>query len=158
MIHYTLNMGHSRISPRDEVMNSVVDAQRRAEARASGQPLEAEVSALSPRLHDAVSEALAIGMTTFDGDPGSGKTAGAIQIATTARVPALIVECKVRPVRIVDRMIACHTGTFFGKLKDGSLSPETIRDLAQRALDGMPELVPKVYVPLSNVRGSVVAA
>jgi len=114
------------------------EALRRAEARASGQPLGPEVAALSPRLHEAIGEALPIGMTTFDGGPGSGKTAAAIQTAITARTPAVIVECEVRPVRILDRMIAYHTGTYLGRLLDGSLSPEEIRDLAQRTLDDLP--------------------
>lgn len=114
------------------------EALQRAEARASGEPLGAEVAAISPRLHDAVGEALPVGMTTLDGGPGAGKTALALQIAMTCRIPALIVECEVRLVRILERMTAFHTRTYLGRFKDGTLLPETIRDLAAQTLRDLP--------------------
>lgn len=127
------------------------EALARAESRATGEPLGAEVGAVSHRLHIAIGEALPVGLTTIDGGPGAGKTAFALQVAMTCRVPALIVECEVRPVRLLERMTAYQTQTYLGKLKDGALSADTIRDLAQRTLDELPlvEMIDATALPIS---------
>ena len=127
------------------------EALARAESRATGEPLGAEVGAVSPRLHIAIGEALPVGLTTIDGGPGAGKTAFAMQVAMTCRVPALIVECEVRPVRLLERMTAYQTRTYLAKLKDGTLSPDTIRDLAQRSLADLPlvEMIDATALPIS---------
>ncbi len=118
----------------------VAEAVERERAREADEPLGPEVANVSPELHRAIGEALPVGVTTFDGGPGSGKTALGTQIAMTCRVPAIIVECEVRPVRMLERMTAFQTKTYLGKLKDGTLSPEQIGAFAKRTLDEVPLL------------------
>ncbi len=129
----------SRLLDRAGLVAQLVDeATERARARAAGEPLGPEVAAISPRLHRAVSEALPIGVTAIDGPPGAGKTAFGTEIAMTCRVPALIIECEVRPIRMLERMTSLHTATFLRRFKDGSLTPAEIGALARRAVDENP--------------------
>ena len=91
--------------------------------------LDAELGgALDPGLHVA------------HGQPGTGKTALALQLAATCGFPALIVSCEMAPLELLRRITARTTQTFLGKFRSGELHPSTSLALVKRAVASAPLL------------------
>jgi hypothetical protein len=79
---------------------------------------------------------LAAGLHVLHGAPGTGKTALALQVATTCGASALVVTCEMAPVELARRVIARTTGTYLHRLKSGDLNGHAVRQLAHRATAG----------------------
>lgn len=63
------------------------------------------------------------GLHIMSGDPGQGKTALALQIATDCGFPALYVTAEMAPLVLVRRLIANKTGTDIANLHGGKIRP-----------------------------------
>jgi replicative DNA helicase len=114
------------------------DADAAHEARTTGQPRGA-LSGLST-LDRELSGAFANGLHVLHGQPGTGKTALALQIAASAQCPALFVTCEMSPVELLRRHTARITGTYLGRLKSGEMSGQSIEALALQAIEAAPDL------------------
>jgi len=99
--------------------------------RAAGRPLGPELSGFSSALANYFDlRALPhVGFGLLHGRSGSAKTAAATAIALSCKVPAMIIESEMRPVRILERITASMTGTHIGDLLNGKLSADQIADL-----------------------------
>ena len=80
------------------------------------------------------------GLHVVHGEPGTGKTNYALQVAAQCRVPALFVSCEMSPIVLLRRLVARTTGTFLGKLDDGEKSPAELLQLFARTVDACPML------------------
>ncbi len=114
------------------------DADAAHEARTTGKPRGA-LSGLST-LDRELSGAFADGLHVLHGQPGTGKTALALQIAASAKCPALFVTCEMSPVELLRRHTARVTGTYLGRLKSGEMSGQSIEALALQAIEAAPDL------------------
>ena len=84
--------------------------------------------------------ALCPGLHIVHGQPGAGKTAFTLQIATSCGCPCLYVTCEMAPLELLRRHTARVTRTFLGRLKNGELSPNDSLQLARRACAEAPLL------------------
>jgi replicative DNA helicase len=115
------------------------DARAAHRARLTGQA-RGPVTGL-PRLDQELGGALAPGVHVAHGQPGAGKTAFALQAATSSGTPALYVTAEMSPLELLRRHTARVTNTFLGRLKSGELSPEASLALARQAAAAAPDLV-----------------
>lgn len=92
------------------------------------------------RLDAELSGALLPGLHIAHGVPGVGKTAFALQIATTCGCPCLLVTCEMAPLELLRRITARVTSTFLGKFKTGELPPDQMARLARLAIKTTPAL------------------
>ncbi len=83
---------------------------------------------------------LPVGLNIAHGMPGAGKTAFALQIASSCGCPALYVTCEMAPLELLRRLIARVTGTYLGRLRSGELSVPEAMSLARRAIAAAPNL------------------
>lgn len=120
----------------DLVSHFVQDAELAWHARLS-QQLRGPVTGL-PKLDEALGGCLAPGLHIAQAAPGVGKTALALQVAARCGFPALFVTAEMSPLEIFRRLIARETGTFLGRLKDGSLDPHRARELALQTAQQLP--------------------
>jgi replicative DNA helicase len=93
-----------------------------------------------PELARNVGGTLRPGFHVLHGQPGSGKTAFALQIAGESRVNALYVTSEMASLELVDRTIARTTKTSLSMIKSGKLSPAQMNELALRAAAAVPGL------------------
>lgn len=114
------------------------DAAAAHEARVLGTP-RGPVTGL-PKLDRTLGDALAAGMHVVNGNPGSGKTALALQIAGTCGCPALYLSAEMSRLELFKRVIARTTGVYLGRLKSGELAPTAALQLARRAAAAVPHL------------------
>jgi replicative DNA helicase len=115
------------------------DAQAAFDARTKG-IARGPVTGLA-RLDTILGGVLQPGLHIVHGGAGVGKTALALQVAATCGAPAMYVGCEMRLLELFRRVAARTTGTFLGRLKDGSLHPDDSLELARRACGAAPELV-----------------
>lgn len=115
-----------------------LDAARRYSARAKGLPL-GPVTAFG-KLDRELGGSLEPGVHVLHADPGTGKTAFALQIAATCGVPALYVTAEMSPAELMRRLCARVTETYLGKYKDGALTETAVREHVRRAGDACPDL------------------
>jgi replicative DNA helicase len=80
------------------------------------------------------------GLHVLHGEPGTGKTALALQIAASAACPALFVTTEMGPAELFRRHMARVTSTFLGRLRSGELSPDAFAGLAEKAAAAAPML------------------
>lgn len=80
------------------------------------------------------------GLHIVHGQPGSGKTAFALQIAASCGCPALFLSCEMAPLELLRRHTARVTGTYLGRLKSGELAPHDSFKLAHQACAEAPQL------------------
>lgn len=80
------------------------------------------------------------GVHVLHGEPGTGKTNLALQIAVQCGAPALFVTTEMSPLVLARRIVARVTGTFLGKLKGGTLSPEAMAEHFAKAAAACPRL------------------
>lgn len=122
----------------DAVRDLRADADAAHEARTSGKPRGA-LSGLST-LDRELSGAFANGLNVLHGQPGTGKTALALQFAAQCQCPALFVTCEMAPAELLRRHTARVTGTYLGRLKSGEMSGQSIEALALQAIEAAPDL------------------
>lgn len=80
------------------------------------------------------------GVHILHGNTGSGKTAFCLQTAAACGFPALYLTCEMDPVELIRRIIARVTLTPLSDLKNGSIAPQVMAHLFQRAADACPSL------------------
>ncbi len=80
------------------------------------------------------------GLHILHGQPGSGKTAFALQVAASCGCPCLFLSCEMSPLELLRRHTARVTGTYLGRLKSGELAPAESLALAKRACGQVPLL------------------
>lgn len=114
-------------------------AERAHESYATGRP-RGPVTGL-PTLDRELGNLLEPGLHIAHGDPGTGKTAFALQVAATCGCPALFVSCEMSPLELFRRHTARVTETYLGKFKTGELEPSASLLLARRAAAAAPGLV-----------------
>ncbi|HEX2949147.1 MAG TPA: DnaB-like helicase C-terminal domain-containing protein [Armatimonadota bacterium] len=85
--------------------------------------------------------ALAPGIHIVHGQPGTGKTAFALQIAASCRYPALYLTAEMTPLELLRRLTARASGVYLGRLKSGELTPAQSLDLAKKAIAASPDLI-----------------
>ena len=83
---------------------------------------------------------LSPGLHIVHGSAGVGKTAFALQVATSCGCPALYVTCEMRPLELFGSITARVTNTFLGRLKSGELAPADSLALARQACATAPGL------------------
>ena len=83
---------------------------------------------------------LAPGLHVVHGQPGVGKSAFVLQLASGCGCPALFVTCEMSPLELFRRIAARVTQTFLGRFKTGELTPEASLAMARRAAAAVPEL------------------
>jgi replicative DNA helicase len=80
------------------------------------------------------------GLHIAHGVPGVGKTAFALQIASTCQCPCLYVTCEMSPLELLRRLTARLTGKYLGKFKTGELDPRESSALVRKAIQATPLL------------------
>lgn len=81
------------------------------------------------------------GLHICHGNPGSGKTALALQIAGSCGFPCLFVSLEMRVLELLRRTIARVTEVYLGRLKSGELTPSEVVRHARLTAQVCPELV-----------------
>ena len=114
------------------------DAEAAYAARLSGTPRGA-VTGL-PRIDRELGGYLSPGLHVLHGEPGTGKTAWALQVAGSCGVPALFVTTEMGPLELLRRVTARVTNTYLGRLKSGELTASASLELATRAAAACPML------------------
>lgn len=114
------------------------DAEAAYQARKSGLP-RGPVTGLSG-LDEALGGFLQPGLHILQAAPGAGKTAFALQIASSCQFPALLVTAEMPTLELFRRLIARQTQTFLGKLKSGELDPGEVERLAIKTAGKLPGL------------------
>lgn len=94
-----------------------------------------------PSLDQILGGFLSPGLHVMHGQPGTGKTALALQIASACGCPALLVSCEMGRLELFRRLTARATATSLGRLKSGELPPEASLALAHRTAAKYPDLV-----------------
>lgn len=107
-------------------------------ARQSGKPVGIRTGI--PKIDKVIGGTLQPGLHSLQGGPGVGKTALALQIATTCGFPALYVSCEMAPLELMRRITARVTRTFLNKIKQGELEPTASRTLVRMAISTCPGL------------------
>ncbi len=107
-------------------------------ARLSGQP-RGPVSGLKP-LDRELGGAFEPGLHIVHGNAGAGKTAFALQVASSCAFPALFVSCEMSPVEILRRHTARVTETFLNRLRSGEMDGLAVEKLALKAVTSTPLL------------------
>lgn len=93
------------------------------------------------KLDRSLGGAFSPGLHILHGQPGTGKTALGLQIASSCRTPSLVVTCEMSALELLRRQTARVTGTFLGRLKSGEFAPQESLGLARRAAAAAPDLV-----------------
>jgi replicative DNA helicase len=82
---------------------------------------------------------LQAGPYVLHSNSGTGKTALAWQIATTAKHPTLYVTCEMGALELMRRLVARVTDTYLGRIKSGEMAPDLAVRLFQRAAASAPQ-------------------
>jgi len=114
------------------------DAEARYDAKKAGR-VRGPITDL-PSLDLIIGGAFEPGVCILHGQPGTGKTALALQIATKCRCPALFVSVEVSPLELLRRLTAAVSQENLGRILSGSLSPEQVLKLAEQAVRAAPRL------------------
>ena len=114
------------------------DAQAAFDARVKGIP-RGPVTGFSV-LDRELGGCFAPGLHIAHGQPGTGKTAFALQVAASCGCPSLYLTCEMAPLELLKRLTARLTNTYLGRLKNGEFSPQDSVALARRAAEQVPSL------------------
>ena len=136
------------------------DALAAHEARVNGTPRGPQSGFAS--LDRELGGCFSPGLHIVHGQPGSGKTAFALQIAATCGCPALFLSCEMSPLELLRRHTARVTRTFLGRLKSGEYAPADSLKLAREACAAAPLLAladgTRAYAPPLWLRDAALAA
>jgi replicative DNA helicase len=128
-----------RLLPLADVLGlALADAQAAYDAAQSGRP-RGPLSGLT-WLDRELGGCFTPGLHVLHGEPGTGKTALALQVAASSGCPALFVTTEMAPAELFRRHVARVTNTFLGRLRSGELTPETFADLARKGAAAAPLL------------------
>jgi replicative DNA helicase len=127
------------VRPADLLEEWEADATAAHQARVTGQP-RGPVTGLEA-LDQELGGYLPPGLHVVHGGPGIGKTAFALQVATSCGCPALYLTCEMGPLELLRRITARLTGTFLGRLKSGEYAPAESLAKARQAIAAVPDLV-----------------
>lgn len=114
------------------------EAEAAHEARVS-QTLRGPITGFK-KLDEDLGGCLSPGLHIVHGQPGTGKTAWALQVAAQCGFPCLYVTCEMAPLELLRRHTARVTKTYLGRLKSGEIGPRESLELAQRAVMAAPYL------------------
>ncbi len=135
------------------------DARAAHEARVNGTP-RGPITGF-PSIDRELGGSLCAGLHIIHGQPGAGKTAFTLQIATSCGCPCLYVTCEMAPLELLRRHTARVTKTFLGRLKNGELAPSDSLQLARRACAEAPLLAmcdaTRSYAPPRWMRDAALA-
>lgn len=120
----------------DLVGELIADAEATLQAAADGQP-RGPLTGL-PHLDANIGGCLRPGLHVVTGDPGSGKTALALQAAARCGFPALYVTAEQSPLELLRKLIARETETELDSVR--AATPVTIRELAKQTVAAVPML------------------
>lgn len=84
--------------------------------------------------------ALAVGAHVVHAGPGVGKTAFALQLASTCGCPSLYVTAEMAPLELLRRLTARVTGQYLDRLRSGEYTPDRVVELAEQAVATAPLL------------------
>lgn len=115
------------------------DAAAAHAAYTSGQP-RGPITGLA-KLDAQMGGYMSPGIHLLHGQPGTGKTAMALQMATECGCPALFISCEMRAIEMLRRLTARTTRTSLKKLKSGELTPADSIRLRDDAIAKAPNLV-----------------
>lgn len=136
-----------------------LDARAAHEARTSGTP-RGPITGIAS-IDRELGGALCPGLHIIHGQPGAGKTALTLQIATSCGCPCLYITCEMAPLELLRRHTARVTQTFLGRLKSGELPPVQSLALARRACAEAPFLAmcdaTRCYAPPRWMRDAALA-
>lgn len=93
------------------------------------------------KLDTALGGVLMPGLHFLHGQPGTGKSALALQIAASCRCPALLLTVEMSPLELFRRLMARVTGQFLGTFKSGEMTPAHALDCARRTARALPDLM-----------------
>ena len=126
--------------PLSKLIDAVAaESERRFTARSAGLPFGPLTP--FPKLTEQLGGCIPDGLHILLGGSGVGKTALALQIAAECKCPCLYITVEMTATELLRRTTARVTRTYLGKLKDGTLTGSTVRDLANRAAAQCPQLV-----------------
>ncbi len=114
------------------------EAQAAHEARQS-QTLRGPVTGFK-KLDEDLGGCLSPGLHIMHGQPGTGKTALALQVAAQCGFPCLYVTCEMAPLELLRRHTARVTKTYLNRFKSGELAPRESLELARRGALAAPHL------------------
>jgi len=114
------------------------EAQAAHEARQS-QTLRGPITGFK-KLDEDLGGCLSPGLHLVHGQPGTGKTAFALQVAAQCGFPCLYVTCEMAPLELLRRHTARVTRTYLNRFKSGELSPRESLELARRSAAAAPHL------------------
>lgn len=114
------------------------DARAAHEARITGQP-RGPVTGLS-KVDLELGGALPEGITVLLGNTGAGKTAFALQAATTNPYPTLFVTCEMSPEELLRRHTARVSNQYLNRFKSGEMTPESVLGYVKQAIEAAPLL------------------
>ncbi len=80
------------------------------------------------------------GIHALHGEPGSGKTNFALQVASRCQFPALFVSTEMSPLVLMRRIVARTTSTFLSHLDGGEFTAEHSLALFDKAAETYPQL------------------
>ena len=92
------------------------------------------------KLDEDLGGCLSPGLHIVHGQPGTGKTAWALQVAAQCGFPCLYVTCEMAPLELLRRHTARVTRTYLGRLKSGEIAPQESLELARRGAMAAPNL------------------
>jgi len=128
-----------RLYPLADLLEAwAADANAARDAYESGKP-RGPITGLA-RLDRELGGFLTPGLHVLHGEPGTGKSAFALQAAATCGAPAVFVTTEMSPLELLRRITARVTGTYLGRLRSGELTPGTSLELATRAAKACPML------------------
>lgn len=92
------------------------------------------------KLDEDLGGCLSPGLHIVHGQPGTGKTAFALQVAAQCGFSCLYVTCEMAPLELLRRHTARVTKTYLGRFKSGEIAPRESLELARRAIGAAPHL------------------
>jgi hypothetical protein len=94
-----------------------------------------------PKLDQALGGFLTPGLHVLHGQPGAGKSALALQVASECGFPALYLSCEMSRLELFRRLIARTCACYLGRLRSGELAPAAARQFAEQTVAKYPDLV-----------------
>jgi replicative DNA helicase len=117
-----------------------VEDQKLYEAKMSGTATGPALSNLGS-LQDELGGCLPPGLHILHGVPGAGKTALALQIASTCGCPALYITAEMSRFELIRRLVARVNEIYLGRLRTGEFAPDAMCEFRKAVSRSCPDLV-----------------